>query len=480
MKQSPIGRVSAALILLLLSHTVPAQQAQPVAVAFTHVTIIDMTGAAPKSNMTVLITGNRIASIAKSGHVRIPAGAQLINAKGKFLIPGLWDMHAHFREVEISFPMFIANGVTGVRNMGGELEELRRWRSAVASGKILGPRIVTCGQIVEGPQPAAHGPTIVVANASEGRQAVGRLKQSGADCIKVYDRLPRDAYFAIVDEAKTQGLSVVGHVPLSITSLEASDAGQKSIEHLGTILQGCSTIESELRRLELESLPAGGDFSEIPRRIAARGERMLDTYDAQKCERLFTHLRRNQTWQVPTLVTKQALTFVDDFSRNGDARLKYIPHSELQWWSPEKNFLLRYRTSGYIAYSKKLFQREVELVGAMHRSGVPFMIGTDLSIPYIFAGFSVHEEMALFVQAGFTPMEALQAATRNPALYLGESKSLGTIERGKTSNLILLDANPLTNIRNTQLIVGVVLSGRYLPKEALQKMLADAERAARK
>jgi imidazolonepropionase-like amidohydrolase len=472
-------RLSALLLLLIVSVELRAQEPRLGVLALTHVTVIDMTGAPPKRDMTVVITGNRITAIARSSRMRIPRTSVVINAAGKFLIPGLWDMHVHFTEVQRSFPLFIANGVTGVRNMGGELEDLLRWRADVASGKLLGPRVLTCGPIVDGPQPAAHGPTIVAATVAEGRQAVDMLKQRGADCVKVYDRLSREVYLAIIDQARKDGLSVVGHVPQSITTLEASAAGQKSIEHLGSILEDSSSIADELRRLAAAPMPPGGDFSEFPRRIAARGERMLDTYDEQKAKGLFADLVKNQTWQVPTLVTKRALTFVDDFDRNGDERLKYVPQSELQWWSPQKNFLLRYRTPGYIVYSKRRFQKELELVGALHRAGVPLMTGTDLSIPYTFAGFSLHDELALFVQAGLTPMEALQAATRNPAVFLGELSSQGTIERGKIANLVLLDANPLENIRNTQRINAVVLNGRYLAKEALQKMLADVEAAAK-
>ena len=471
---------SALLLLLLVSVDLRAQDLRVGVLVLTHVTVIDMTGAPPKPDMTVVIEGNRITSIAHSRKMRIPQSAEVINATGKFLIPGLWDMHVHFTEVERSFPLFIANGVTGVRNMGGELEDLLRWRAEVASGQLLGPRVVTCGPIVDGPQPAAHGPTIVVGTPTEGRQTVDRLKQRGADCVKVYDRLPRDAYFAIIDQAKRDGIPVVGHVPEAITTTEASDAGQKSIEHLGTILQGCSTIEDELRRLQAAPIPSGGDFSEIPRRIAARGERMLDTYDEQKAKQLFAHLVKNQTWQVPTLVTKRALTFIDDFDRNGDERLKYIPQAEQKWWSPQQNFLLRYRTPEYIVYSKRLFQKELDLVAVMHRAGIPLMTGTDLGIPYTFAGFSLHDELGLFVQAGLTPMEALQAATRNPAVFLDELSSQGTIERRKIANLVLLDANPLEDIRNTERISAVVLNGKYLPKGELQKMLADIEAAVKR
>ena len=243
----------------------------------TNVTVIDATGAPAQPKMTVIIKGNRITALGRTARVHAPKGAQVVNAAGKFLIPGLWDMHVHFTEIERSFPLFMANGVTGVRNMGGELEDLLRWRAEVASGKVLGPRVLTCGPIVDGPQPAAHGPTVVVGTATQGRPTVDTLKQRGADCVKVYDRLSRDVYLASIDQAKKDGLPVVGHVPESLTTKEASDAGQKSIEHLGSTLQGCSTIEDELRRLEAAPMPSGGDFSEFPRRIAARGERTLDT-----------------------------------------------------------------------------------------------------------------------------------------------------------------------------------------------------------
>ncbi len=471
----------AALLLLALPLHPLAQQPQASSSKFlvlTHVTIIDMTGRAPKSNMTIVIAGDRIRTLGRTGQVRVPRGAQVINARGKFLIPGLWDMHVHITETAGTFPLFIANGVLGVRDMGGRAEDLFRWRALVEQGKLLGPRIVACGPIIDGPDPAAHGPVISVATVADARRAVIDLKQRGADFVKVYDRLPRDVYFAIMDEAKKQGLPVVGHVPLSVTTIEASDAGQKSIEHLGTLFEGSSTIEAELRRLENEPVPKG-DFSEFPRRIAARGERMLDTYDEQKASRIFARLVKNRTWQVPTLVVKQGQTFIDDIVKRGDARLKYIPPSEQEWWSPQKNFLFRYRTPEYIVYKKRLFQKELELVGAMHRAGVPIMTGTDVISAYIFPGFSLHDELALFVEAGLAPMAALQTATRNPAEFLGLLDSLGTIERGKIADLVLLDANPLNDIHNSRRVNAVVMGGRYLPKEMLTKMLAEVETAAK-
>ncbi|MGZ8844657.1 MAG: amidohydrolase family protein [Pyrinomonadaceae bacterium] len=465
--------------LLFIVQNLFAQQRQPPSVAIRHVTVIDMTGAPAKRDLTVVISGDRIIAITPTRRDRIARGAQTIDGSGKFLIPGLWDMHVHFTSVESTFPLFIANGVTGIRNMGGELDDLLRWRAAVKSGTLTGPRIITCGPIVDGPKPAAHGSFVEVNTATEARQIVRTLKQRGADCIKVYDRLPRDLYLTVLEEAKTVGLPVVGHVPLSITTVEAADAGQKSIEHLGSILEGSSTLESKLMESERSSVPVT-DPSEFPRRIAARGTSMLDTYSEDKARKVFSHLVKNQTWQVPTLQTKWAQTFIDELNAKGDERLKYVPESQQKWWRPETNFFARYRTPEYIVFRKRLWEKELALVGAMHRAGVPFMTGTDLSGAFVFPGFSLHQELELLVQSGFTPLEALQAATRNPAVFLGELNSSGTVEKGKTANLVLLDANPLADIRNSQRIRAVVLNGKYLSKNDLDRLLRDAEAAAKK
>lgn len=465
------------LLLLLLLLRASFVTAQPKVIALRNVTVIDMTGAPPKRNMTVVVRGTRISAIG-SNRLRISRGAQVVDGTDKFLIPGLWDMHVHFTRADTTFPLFIANGVTGVRNMGGELEQLLRWGADVAAGKVVGPRIVACGPIIDGPPPAAFGPTVVVKDAAEARSAVERLKRQGANCVKVYDRLPRDAYFAIIAEAKKMRMPVVGHVPLSLTSVEASEAGQRSIEHLGSILESCSTLESELFNEERTTEPIT-DPSDFPRRIAARGTRMLDTYDAQRANQIFAHFVRNQTWQVPTLEFKWAQTFIDDLFRKGDDRLRYIPESDQQRWSPTNNFFARYRTPEYISFRQRLWQKELDLVRAMHNAGVPFMAGTDLSGAFVFPGFSLHHELELLVLAGFTPMEALQAATRSPAAFLGELDSQGTIEKGKLANLVLLDSSPLVDIRNTATIYAVVVNGRFFSRTDLNNLLLGAAAAAR-
>jgi imidazolonepropionase-like amidohydrolase len=473
-------RKSSALLLLLIfvsqltAQRLPVKEPGPL--AFTHVTVIDMTGTPPKPDMTVVVTGNHITALGQTGKTRIPKEAQIINATGKFLIPGLWDMHFHIKETERTFPLFIANGVTGVRNMGGDFQKLFEWREAVASGRLLGPRIVACGPVIDGPNPANPDHAIPVSSTEEGKQAVDFLKRNGADFIKIYDGIPRDAYFAIVEEAKKQGLPSVGHIPSAVTMTEASNAGQKSVEHLGTFLEGSSTAETALRNWPSPPIK-NGDFSVIPARIAARGNQMLDTYSEQKAAQLLALLAKNKTWQVPTLLAKQVNTFVDDISKVPDPRYKYIPASVREGWSPDKNFFYRYRTPEFIAYQKRLFQKEMEAVGALHRAGVPVMAGTDGGA-YTVPGFGLHQELALLVEAGLTPMEALQAATINPAKFLGESDMLGTVEQGEIANLILLEANPLEDISNTKRIDAVVVNGKFFPKTVLRMMLADVEKIA--
>jgi hypothetical protein len=326
--------------------------------------------------------------------------------------------------------------------------------------------------------------TIRATNAAEGREAVSVNKKQGADFIKVYDGVSRDAYLALADEAKRQHLPFAGHVPIAITSFEASDAGQRSIEHLGNALRSSSTLAPDVIDQQANALvkPSGkpNDFTSIPARIAEHTKIELATFSEPKARQLFARFAKNETWQVPTLDVKFILSYVDDGRFFNDPRMRYVPASEREDWKLENNFFFKYRTPEFIRVRKLLFLKELELTGGMHRARVKFMVGTDVPAAYAYTGFSLHDELSLFVRAGFSPMEALQAATRNPAEYLGEIGSSGTIEKGKIANLVLLEANPLKNIRNTQRINAIVMNGRYLSKSVLQRMLADVEASANK
>lgn len=430
-------------------------------IVFTHVTIIDVTGAAPRRDTTVMINGDRISAI--GDNLPVPAGAQVVDATGKFLIPGLWDMHVHWY-VRDMFTLFIANGVTGVRQMFGN-SDLLRWRDQIAKGSLLGPRMVVASPIIDGPQPIWPN-SIAVRNEDEGRKAVRRVKQWGADFVKVYALLPRDAYFAIADEAKQQGMTFVGHVPNAVSPAEASDVGQKSIEHLTGILIASSDKETELRDKLVKA-----DSPEARGRVQTTA---LETYDEKKAADLVARLAKNQTWQCPTLIVLRSSAYHGDESFRRDGRLRYIPRLLQQRW----NLRATNRSGGDNAVEKKVLQKQFEIVGVMQKAGVSILAGTDTGNPYCFPGFSLHEELALLVIAGLTPVEALRSATLNPAKFFGLDQTLGTIEQGKIADLVLLDANPLLDIRNTQRINAVVSNGRLFDRKALDKLLAEAEVAA--
>jgi hypothetical protein len=424
-----------------------------------HVTIIDVAGGPSKPDMTVVIRGDRISEIGKAGEITAPPGATVVDASGKFLIPGLWDMHVHGFSRD-SLRLYTANGVTGVREMFGN-SDLLRWRDEIAKGSLTGPRMIVASPIIDGPQPVwPH--SIAVGNEEQGRKAVREVKQWGADFVKVYSLLPRDAYFGIADESKRQGISFVGHVPFAVSAAEASDAGQKSIEHLTGVLLGCSYNETELRNEIVKAKAPGARFR-------AEGVALLDTFSDRKAKDLFARFVKNQTWQCPTLTVLRSNAYLGDQSFRNDPRLKYVPRPIRERWGQ------RIANRNDNDYAKKVFKKEVEIVGAMQRAGVPLLTGTDTGNPFCFPGFSLHDELALMVIAGLTPSESLRAATLNPAKFLGLDKMLGTIEPGKIADLVLLDADPLADIRNTQKINAVISNGRLLDRKALNKMLAQAE-----
>lgn len=436
--------------------------------AFTHVNVIDTNGGPTQSDMTVIVRGEKIAEVAKSGKARVPAGAHVVDARGKYLIPGLRDMHVHTvfgdwlpRDEKVTLPLFVANGITGVRDMGGDLDVLKVWRSQTASGTLLGPRMIIAGPMLDGPVPRFPS-SAPVTNAADGRKVVDDLKTQGVDFIKIQSLIPRDGYFAAADEAKKIGITFVGHVPDAVRASEASNAGQKSIEHFTGIFEACTTIEDQLLK---------GPKS-LGRNVA--------NYDSDHAKAVVALMAKNQTWQVPTLVWERGQWLVDDIDLSHDPLTKYAPAAwKDRTWPMFTRDILKDMDTDPLPVRKRFVQMELDMTLAMHRAGVPFMAGTDTAAGvHIFPGFSLHQELALFVQAGLTPMEALQTATLNPAKFLGKQAEMGTVESGKLADLVLLDADPLENIHNTEKIQAVVLAGRFFSRADLDKMLHAVEVAA--
>ena len=472
----------ASAVLLFLSLVNHAQTT----LVIRDVTVIDMVDGKSRPGTTVIVKDQRIAEIGRK--LKTPKDATVIDGRGKFLIPGLWDMHVHALRpdrAERFFPLFIANGVTGIRDTGATAEGfamLTKLRQEIASGTRIGPRIIAAGRILDGPRPAVPVNSIPFSGEVEAREAVRLLKRSGADFIKVYDGVSRTDYFAIIDESKKLGIPVAGHIPNELTSFEASNAGQRSFEHLGNILRSCSSLDAKTveERANAAVKTKPGDMTAIPNRIAARTKIELETFDEAKCQTLYSTFVKNRTYQVPTLATKRPLSLFDDGGFTNDPRMKYIPRTELDTWKPENSFFLKFRTPDFIVQKKRLYAKELQLVREMHRAGVPFMTGTDIPGAYTYPGFSLHDELELFVENGFTPFEALRAATINPATFLGLEKSLGSIEKGKLADLILLDADPLKDIRNTRRISAVVVNGRLLDRSKLERMLKEVEEFAKR
>src|SRR5436190_1525195 len=313
---------------LLFAQTKTASPSRPL--VLTHVTVIDVTRGRAKSEMTVMLEGEHINALGRGSNIKVPQSAQVIDATGKYLIPGLWDMHVHEWNKEVFFPLFIANGLTGVRDMFSPLPPIKQWRAEMAAGTTVGPRIFAAGIFVDGPYPFCKPCTIAVNNADEGRNAVLKVKEMGADFVKVYSMVPRDAYFAIADEAKRQNMVFAGHVPEFVSAAEASDAAQKSIEHLMGVLVACSAKEAELRKENEAKLSVEGirqDTAMLEQVVA------LDSFDEKKASALFARFVKNGTWMCPTLSVLRALAFSGDADFRSDPRVKYIPDFlKKQFW----------------------------------------------------------------------------------------------------------------------------------------------------
>ncbi len=450
------------------------------ALVIKNVTIIDATGAAPRPGMSVEIDQGQIVRIKKS--IRPPKGAEIVDGSGKFLIPGLWDMHVHLGSPEIFFPLLVTNGITGVREMftGNPIQTIRQWRARadvpriVAPGFLDGPMMLNNGA----PPPGAFA----VANPAQARYAVRALAESGVDFLKVYSSVPRDAYFAIADEARAVGIPFAGHVPEAVSNAEASNAGQRSEEHLINMLLDCSTNAEALRAARVETMLSNKITGEARLRALAwpDPEGLFNTYSEEKAARLFATFVTNGTWQTPTLVVLAGFARAreDDFAH--DPRRRFLPRQWTDAWDPRVTFYLRdLSPEDYEALHLRivaLLARYKKLVGDMRKAGVEFLAGTDASgWNPVLPGFGLHEELALLVESGLTPMEALQSATRNPARYFNKLGEMGTVEVKKAADLVLLNANPLEDIRNTQKIEAVIMRGRYFSRKELNQMLKPAQ-----
>jgi len=430
-------------------------------VAITHVTAIDVARGTARPNMTVLIDGPRITAVGASASTVIPGGARRIDGRGKWLIPGLWDMHVHSTVPtgRALLALYVANGVTGVRDMGGDFATIRRWREEIATGTLPGPRIVAAGPYLEGhSSPIAH---IEVHTPDDARRAVDSLTVLGVDFVKVHSALPRETFFAAAREARRKHLALAGHLSRNVTVEEASDSGQRSLEHLLGFVNVCSPAESL-------SFAAADPLRRI----------VFNSCTSRDQHAVYAHLARNGTWVTPTLTPAWEFAVLPKHDVPGDSLGRFVSDSLRAYmvsiFDPPPNLPPDANILG-----QRMFAKRHELVLALHRAGVPLLSGTDAPMRNSPPGFGLHEELLEFVRSGLTPTAALRTATYEPARYLGALDSLGTIAKGKLADLVLLDADPRVDIANTRRIAAVFTRGRVYDRAALDQLLAEAQRAAR-
>jgi imidazolonepropionase-like amidohydrolase len=430
------------------------------AVAFTHVTIIDGTDSIPRSEQTVLVRGNRIVSVGPDRATRVPSGARVVDGRGKYLVPGFWDMHVHTaitggREL---LGLYVANGVTGVRDMAGEWPTLTSWRREIGAGTRVGPRIVASGPYLEGGDvPIPH---LLTRNAAEAKAGVDSLVALGVDFIKVHSQLNAETYFAIARRARERGIAFAGHVPRVVGSEAASDSGQRSIEHLLAIPAECTPADSIA----------------LAPRFTVQGA--LGRCSSENLTPLYAKFVRNGTWVTPTFTAQYEVAVWPTRAVPGDSLASYLPQSVRRYVAqifPMPDSIPPNADS----VGRAMFEKRLRQVATMHRAGVRILTGTDAPLRNSPPGFGLHEEFLLLTRGGMTPWDVLRAATLEPARYFGMLDSAGTVAPGKLADLVLLDANPLHDIRNTRRIVAVMANGRLFAGRDRERLLRAAVDDAR-
>jgi imidazolonepropionase-like amidohydrolase len=442
--------------------------------AFTNVTVIDPATSRVVPNTTVLIRGDTIVEVGG----RVPADVTVVDLRGKFVIPGLADMHTHAQAEGIDTGLYVANGVTTVREMAGS-PLAHDWRTRIRAGTLLGPRFTIGSRIVDG-LPSIWNPewldVVQIGDPAAARAAVREELRRGADFIKVYSRVPREAYRALAAESHRQGVPFAGHCPDAVALEEAAELGQSSVEHLfWTPFETSSKeagIRAEIQRIRLEL----GDYAGWFKAIHPLEWTAAHSYSRRKAKYLYAKLSRRGTRQVPTLAMHRGLDNARTVTMD-DPRNKYLPPSAIASQQLAlQEFYLKDRLPSEDAEWAAMFDYRLNTVKDLYEAGVPLMTGTDTGTCAVWPGFSVHDELSLFVAAGIPTMAALRTSTSEPAAFLGTNT--GRIAPNHKADLAILDANPLHDIRNTQRLSGVVVAGRYLDDQARQQILRNVEQTA--
>lgn len=462
------------------------QAADPDVLALSNVTVVDLDSGQLHTDQTVVWERSRIVTVGNSVAVVVPADALLIEGKGRYLIPGLWDMHVHVRahpdvaaHTERSvLPLFIAHGVTAVRDMGDEGGEdhrdssvpaKHRWDFDARAGLRIGPRIVAAATFaVNGPRGRGAKPGFLnTATPAQARKLVRFLKDEGAaDFIKMYNGIARDAYFALMDEARRLGIAVSGHKPLAVDLVEAVDAGQRSIEHARALLLDSFPGAQVLQR-------SGDDRNRLPLGL----QEVLAGHDPAMLQAMFDAMIRNDTYYTPTHITRlfDWKAAANDRAYLEDPRLELLTEAGRAGTARDVAQTRRKAAQpGHAEIYRAFFEKGLEVTRLAQQAGVSILAGTDAGDSYCFPGSGLHDELGWLVRAGLTPLQALRTATVNPARYMGRSHDFGSIGAGKLADMVLLERNPLQDIANVRSVDAVVMNGRLFDRASIEQMKRHA------
>lgn len=446
-------------------------------IVLTNATIVNTRDGSLRPGRSVLIEGARIVRIGAAGTIRATGAARQIDAGGRYLVPGYLDMHTHAVGAADShstlWPLLLANGITGIRDMGGSAALIARARAInadSAAGTLDAPEILAMpGDILIG-----------ITSASQAAASVQAQKAMGAGFVKLVSA-NRDGALAVLAEAKAQGLGVAGHLPLALTSGEASAAGWHALEHLGAgvgSLLDCALKEREIRT----SLLSGAGAPPVNSALAVASpllyrnldavfyQQVLATYDDAKCTSMAAALARAGTWQVPTLIRLRTASFSGTAQYRSDPNLIYVDKAKRALWEQlgrQAGVLLSPASTGIF---QNYYLAQQTLVKLYSQNGVKLLAGSDLGGIWVVPGFGLHQEFRELAGAGLTPLQILQMTTLNGARFLQRESSMGTVEAGKNADLVLLDANPIEDAANLSTIAGVFLKGRYFSSAALAEM----------
>lgn len=426
--------------------------------AFVDVTVIPMDRERRLPGQTVVVRGDRIVALGPVARVEVPDGATRVEGRGKFLIPGLAEMHAHIpggqasdSAVERTLFLYVAGGLTTIRGMLGHPRHLEL-RARAASGELLSPTIYAAGPSLNGnslPDPAAA------------RRAATEQKEAGYDLLKIHPGVSREAFDTLVTVARAVGIPYAGHVPTEVGVARAIEARYASIEHLD------GYVEAMVR----EGAPVGADES------AFFGLNLGEHLDESKLPALVAATRKAGVWNVPTQVLLENLVLAGssaELARRPEMR--YVaPETRAQWAEVKESMLQE--TGSTPESARRTIAMRRKLIKALHAAGAGLLLGSDAPQIYNVPGFSTHRELESLVAAGLTPYQALETGTRNIAKYFGTERETGTVEQGKRADLILLKADPLADIRNTTKRAGVMVRGRWLPQAEIERRLAAVAKA---